>query len=72
MITAGTSAINIPKVVPITTMTGARAGVKAIKALREGDWGVNALQDFRERRILEQDGSVWRCDVAALRALVEE
>ena len=33
----------------ITTMTGARAGVKAIKALREGDWGVNALQDFRER-----------------------
>ncbi|WP_137113202.1 Crp/Fnr family transcriptional regulator [Rhodobacter sp. SY28-1] len=30
------------------------------------------LQDFRERRILEQDGPVWRCDVAALRALVEE
>lgn len=30
------------------------------------------LQDFRERRILEQDGSVWRCDVAALRTLVEE
>lgn len=30
------------------------------------------LQDFRERRILEQDGSVWRCDVPALRALVEE
>lgn len=30
------------------------------------------LQDFRERRILEQDGSIWRCDVATLRALVEE
>lgn len=30
------------------------------------------LQDFRERRILEQDGTAWRCDVAALRALVDE
>jgi CRP/FNR family transcriptional regulator, cyclic AMP receptor protein len=30
------------------------------------------LQDFRERRILVQDGSVWRCDVAALRAIVED
>jgi CRP/FNR family transcriptional regulator, cyclic AMP receptor protein len=29
------------------------------------------LQDFRERRILVPEGGVWRCDVAALRALVE-
>ncbi|HSW44089.1 MAG TPA: carbamoyl-phosphate synthase large subunit [Phycisphaerae bacterium] len=34
---------NIPLV---TTITGARAAVAAIKALREGDWGVKALQDY--------------------------
>ncbi len=34
---------NIPL---ITTMTGARAAVRAIRALREGDWSVRALQDY--------------------------
>jgi carbamoyl-phosphate synthase large subunit len=33
----------------ITTMTGAQAAVRAIAALREGDWGVAALQDYRAR-----------------------
>ena len=30
----------------ITTMTGASAAVRAIAALRRGDWTVNALQDY--------------------------
>ena len=30
----------------ITTMTGARAAVKAIQALRAGPWGVKPLQDY--------------------------
>lgn len=30
------------------------------------------LQDFRERGILAQDGTLWRCDIAALRAIVED
>ncbi len=34
---------NIPM---ITTITGARAAVRAIKAIREGDWSVRALQDY--------------------------
>ncbi|MGQ0628067.1 MAG: carbamoyl-phosphate synthase large subunit [Phycisphaerales bacterium] len=33
----------------ITTMTGAQAATRAIKALRNGDWGVAALQDFRAK-----------------------
>jgi carbamoyl-phosphate synthase large subunit len=33
----------------ITTMTGAAAAVKAMTALREGDWGVAALQDYYPR-----------------------
>jgi carbamoyl-phosphate synthase large subunit len=32
----------------ITTATGALAGVRAIRAMRGSDWGVAALQDFRE------------------------
>jgi carbamoyl-phosphate synthase large subunit len=32
----------------ITTATGAQAAVRAIRALRASDWGVAALQDFRE------------------------
>jgi carbamoyl-phosphate synthase large subunit len=31
----------------ITTITGAIAAVKSIRALREHDWGVAAMQDFR-------------------------
>jgi carbamoyl-phosphate synthase large subunit len=38
---------NIPL---ITTMTGARAAVRAIRALREGDWSVRALQDYHPKR----------------------
>jgi carbamoyl-phosphate synthase large subunit len=34
---------NIPL---ITTMTGARAAVQAIKALRENDWSVRAIQEY--------------------------
>jgi carbamoyl-phosphate synthase large subunit len=34
---------NIPL---ITTITGARAAVRAIRALREGDWGVRPLQEY--------------------------
>ena len=34
---------NIPL---ITTITGARAAVGAIRALRSGEWGVRALQDY--------------------------
>jgi carbamoyl-phosphate synthase large subunit len=30
----------------ITTIAGARAAVRAIAALRTGDWGVKALQDY--------------------------
>ncbi len=30
----------------VTTMAGARAAVRAIRALREGDWSVRALQDY--------------------------
>ncbi|NLX24055.1 MAG: carbamoyl-phosphate synthase large subunit [Phycisphaerae bacterium] len=30
----------------ITTMAGVRAAVQAIRALREGDWSVKALQDY--------------------------
>jgi carbamoyl-phosphate synthase large subunit len=33
----------------ITTVTGASAAVKSIRALREHDWGVAAMQDFRDR-----------------------
>ena len=33
----------------ITTITGAQAGVEAVVALRSGDWGVAALQDYAER-----------------------
>jgi carbamoyl-phosphate synthase large subunit len=32
----------------ITTVTGARAAVRAIRALREGDWSVRAIQDYHE------------------------
>ncbi len=38
---------NIPL---ITTMTGARAAVQAIGALRAGDWFVQALQDYHTER----------------------
>jgi hypothetical protein len=31
----------------ISTMTGALAAAKAIEALRKGDWGVKAMQDYR-------------------------
>jgi carbamoyl-phosphate synthase large subunit len=34
---------NVPM---ITTLTGARAAVRAIAALRAGDWSVRALQDY--------------------------
>ncbi|MGE3107181.1 MAG: carbamoyl-phosphate synthase large subunit [Phycisphaerales bacterium] len=34
----------------ITTTTGALAAARAIKALREGDWGVKAMQDYRAAR----------------------
>jgi hypothetical protein len=30
----------------LTTITGARAAVQAIEALRGGDWKVSALQDY--------------------------
>ncbi|MEO1585107.1 MAG: hypothetical protein AAFR96_11135, partial [Planctomycetota bacterium] len=45
-IRAATVRLNIPI---ITTMTGAEAAVDAIQALRAGDWGVSALQDYAER-----------------------
>jgi len=32
-----------------TTITGAQAVVRAIEAMRAGDWGVRALQDYRAR-----------------------
>jgi carbamoyl-phosphate synthase large subunit len=32
----------------VTTATGGLAAVRAIKAIRASDWGVSALQDFRE------------------------
>ena len=34
---------NIPLV---TTITGARAAAIAIKALREGEWGVKSIQEY--------------------------
>ena len=30
----------------ITTVTAAQCAVKAIAAIREGNWGVSALQDY--------------------------
>jgi len=39
---------NIPLV---TTMTGARAVIQAIRALREGDWTVRALQDYHRQPV---------------------
>ena len=30
----------------VTTLTGADAATRAIKALKEGDWGVKPLQDY--------------------------
>lgn len=30
------------------------------------------LQEFREQGVLEQDGAIWRCNVAALRQIAEE
>ncbi|MEM1072476.1 MAG: carbamoyl-phosphate synthase large subunit [Planctomycetota bacterium] len=45
-IRAATVRLGIPI---ITTMTGAIAAVEAIQALRAGDWGVAALQDYAER-----------------------
>ena len=36
---------NIPLV---TTITGARAAVQAIKALREGEWGVRSIQEYHK------------------------
>jgi carbamoyl-phosphate synthase large subunit len=33
----------------ITTITGASAAVKSIRALREHDWDVGAMQDYRAR-----------------------
>ena len=43
-IRAATVRIGVPM---ISTTTGALAGARAIKALREGDWGVKAMQDYR-------------------------
>jgi carbamoyl-phosphate synthase large subunit len=37
---------NIPL---ITTMAGARATVRAIRALRAGNWNVRALQDYHQK-----------------------
>ncbi|MCC6284828.1 MAG: carbamoyl-phosphate synthase large subunit [Phycisphaerales bacterium] len=37
--------LNVPM---ITTVTGAEAAVRAIEALRAGDWEVRALQDYRQ------------------------
>ena len=42
-IRAGATIHNVPIV---TTITGARAAVAAIRALRQGDWDVRALQDY--------------------------
>ncbi len=42
-IRAAAVAHNIPLV---TTITGARAAVQAIRALRAGEWGVRAIQDY--------------------------
>ncbi|MFG0327195.1 MAG: carbamoyl-phosphate synthase large subunit [Phycisphaerales bacterium JB037] len=45
--------LNVPIV---TTMTGAEAAIHAIEALRAGDWGVRALQDYAllEREAADQ------------------
>ena len=40
------AAATIHQIPLITTITGARAAVAAIRALRSGDWGVRALQDY--------------------------
>jgi carbamoyl-phosphate synthase large subunit len=42
-IRAGATIHNVPIV---TTVTGARAALAAIRALRQGDWDVRALQDY--------------------------
>ncbi len=43
-IRAATVRLGVPM---ISTTTGALAAARAIKALREGDWGVRAMQDYR-------------------------
>jgi carbamoyl-phosphate synthase large subunit len=43
-IRAATVRLGVPM---ITTTTGALAAVRAIRALRENDWGVKAMQDYR-------------------------
>ncbi|MFI4873035.1 MAG: carbamoyl-phosphate synthase large subunit, partial [Phycisphaerales bacterium JB061] len=40
----------------ITTITGAQAAVDAIQALRAGDWGVAALQDYASARTTQPTG----------------
>ena len=40
------AAATIHQIPLITTITGARAAVAAIGALRSGEWGVKALQDY--------------------------
>jgi carbamoyl-phosphate synthase large subunit len=42
-IRAGATIHNVPMV---TTITGARAAVAAIRSLRQSDWDVRALQDY--------------------------
>jgi hypothetical protein len=32
----------------ITTITGAAAAARAIRALQQGDWGVRAMQDYAQ------------------------
>ena len=54
-IRSATVRLNIPI---ITTMTGADAAVNAIEALRAGDWGVAALQDYAERAGAKAAGAV--------------
>ncbi|MDX2146786.1 MAG: carbamoyl-phosphate synthase large subunit [Planctomycetota bacterium] len=46
-IRAATVRLNVPM---LTTTTAAAAAVKAIEALRQGDWGVRALQDYAAQR----------------------
>ena len=40
------SAAVMHKIPLVTTITGARAAAQAIRALREGDWNVRAIQDY--------------------------
>ncbi|MEL6795695.1 MAG: carbamoyl-phosphate synthase large subunit [Planctomycetota bacterium] len=54
-IRAATVRLNIPI---ITTMTGAKAAVDAIEALRAGEWGVAALQDYAERASMKRTAVV--------------